>query len=231
MIDRRARRVGGPKATIVLADDQVMFREGLRKLLEQSGQVDVLATAGDGWQALDEVRTHKPQVLVAETALPGLNGLELTRHVGRDLPSIKVLLLSGSASVDFAPQALKAGAAGLVQKKAETLELVLAIKTVARGDSYFSSAIASSILTNYIQLMEDSQTEGGLTDREREILQMIAEGHGNQEIARACFISVKTVEAHKTNIMKKLALTSRNDLLMYAVRAQVAQGELGSDSK
>jgi len=203
----------------------------LRKLLEQSGQVDVLGTAGDGWQALEEARRHTPQVLVAETALPGLNGLELTRHVARDLPSIKVLLLAGSAGVDFAPQALKAGAAGLVLKKADVIELVLAIKTIARGDSYFSSAIAGSILASYLQLVENNQTQNGLTDREREVLQMIAEGHGNQAIASACFISVKTVEAHKTNIMKKLALTSRNDLLMYAVRNQVAQSQLGSESK
>ena len=208
-----------------------MFREGLRRLLEQSGQVEVLGAAGDGRQALDLARQLKPRVMVAETALPQLNGLELTRHMVRDLPYIKVLLLSGSSSVDFVPQALKAGAAGLVQKKAEVTELVLAIRAVARGDTYFSSAIAGSILSNYLQLVEQNEDHNGLTDREREILQMIAEGHGNQDIAAACCISVKTVEAHKTNMMKKLALNSRNDLLMYAVRLQVASSELPAEAK
>ena len=230
MIDRRTWRTSA-KVSIVLADDQVMFREGLRKMLEQSGQVEVVGAAGDGRQALDLAASLKPQVLVAETALPQLNGLELTRHIVRDLPYIKVVLLSGSGNVDFAPQALKAGAAGLVQKKAEVSELVLAIKAVARGDSYFSSAIAGSILSNYLRLVDQSPNENGLTDREREVLQMIAEGHGNQDIARACFISVKTVEAHKANIMKKLALANRNELLMYAVRSQVGGGELEAGAK
>jgi len=222
VIDRKARRPG-TKTTILLADDQVMFREGLRKLLEQSGQVDVVATAGDGRQALDLIGQLTPHVVVAETALPLLNGLELTRHVNRDFPFIKVLLLSGSASVDFAPQALKAGAAGLVLKKADVIELLLAIKAVARGDSYFSSAISGNILSRYLQLMDDTEEDRGLTDREREVMQMIAEGFGNQEIARACFISVKTVEAHKANIMKKLSLATRNELLMYAVRQDIAE--------
>jgi len=221
VIDRRARR-NGPKTTVLLADDQVMFREGLRKLLEHGGQVDIVGTAGDGRQALDMARDLEPQVAIVETALPVLNGLEVTRLLRRDLPSIKVILLSGSGGVDFAPQALKAGAAGLVLKKADVVELQLAIRAVARGDSYFSSSIAGSILTSYVQMLDEAEDRHGLTDREREILQMIAEGYGNQEIARACFISVKTVEAHKNNMMKKLSLGSRNDLLLYAVRQGMA---------
>src|SRR5579884_3906904 len=160
-----------------------MFREGLRKLLEHGGQVDIVGTAGDGRQALDMARDLEPQVAIVETALPVLNGLEVTRLLRRDLPSIKVILLSGSGGVDFAPQALKAGAAGLVLKKADVVELQLAIRAVARGDSYFSSSIAGSILTSYVQMLDEAEDRHGLTDREREILQMIAEGYGNQEIA------------------------------------------------
>ena len=221
MIDRRARR-NGAKTTILLADDQVMFREGLRRLLEQSGQVAVVGTAGDGREALELAGTLRPQVAVLETALPRLNGLEVTRIMRRDLPSISIILLSSSSGVDFAPQAVKAGAAGLVLKKADVVELLLAIRAVARGDTYFSSAIAGSILNSYIQLLDETEDRRGLTDREREILQMIAEGYGNQDIAKACFISVKTVEAHKNNMMKKLSLMSRNDLLLYAVRQGMA---------
>ncbi|HLQ32449.1 MAG TPA: response regulator transcription factor [Chloroflexota bacterium] len=222
MIDRRARR-NGAKTSILLADDQVMFREGLCKLLEASGHVHVLGTAGDGRQALDLVRDLKPQVAVLETALPALNGLELTRLIRRDHSQVRVILLTGSSGVDFAPQALKAGAAGLVLKRGDVIELLLAIRCVARGDTYFSSSLSGSILSSYVQMMEESNDRHGLTDREREVLQLIAEGYGNQDIAAACFISVKTVEAHKTNIMKKLSLKTRNELLMYAVRQGMAE--------
>jgi DNA-binding NarL/FixJ family response regulator len=222
VIDRRARR-NGAKTSILLADDQVMFREGLCKLLEASGQVHVLGTAGDGRQALDLVRDLKPQVAVLETALPALNGLELTRLIRRDHSQVRVILLTGSSGVDFAPQALKAGAAGLVLKRGDVIELLLAIRCVARGDTYFSSSLSGSILSSYVQMMEESNDRHGLTDREREVLQLIAEGYGNQDIAAACFISVKTVEAHKTNIMKKLSLKTRNELLMYAVRQGMAE--------
>jgi DNA-binding NarL/FixJ family response regulator len=169
------------------------------------------------------VRELKPRVAVLETALPVLNGLEVARLITRDYADVRVLLLSGSASVDFAPKALKAGAAGLVLKKSDVVELLLAVKVVARGDTYFSSSISGSILSSYIQMMDAADDERGLTDREREVLQMIAEGFGNQEIAQACCISVKTVEAHKNNMMKKLSLASRNDLLMYAVRQAISQ--------
>jgi two-component system response regulator NreC len=200
-----------------------MFRDGLRKLLEDSGQVQVLGMANDGRQALEMIRELGPQVAVMETALPVLNGLEATRLISRDYPTVKVILLSGSGSVDFAPKALKAGAAGLVLKNSDVIELLLAIRVVARGDSYFSSSISGSILTSYVQMMDETHDTHALTDREREVLQMIAEGFGNQDIADACFISVKTVEAHKNNMMKKLSLTSRNDLLMYAVRQAISQ--------
>jgi two-component system response regulator NreC len=222
VIDRRGRR-NGTKTSILLADDQVMFRDGLRKLLENSAQVQVLGVASDGRQALDLARQLRPQVAVLETALPVLNGLEVTRLITRDYPSVRVVLLSGSANVDFAPKALKAGAAGLVLKKSDVVELLLAIKIVARGDTYFSSSISGSILSSYLQMMEASEADHGLTDREREVLQMIAEGFGNQEIAQACCISVKTVEAHKNNMMKKLSLASRNELLLYAVRQAMSQ--------
>jgi two-component system, NarL family, response regulator NreC len=220
VIDRRARRTG-PKISVVLGDDQVMFREGLRKLLQAGGQIDVLGAAGDGRQALEMVRELRPRVAVLETALPLLNGLEVTRMLQRDHPSVRVILLSGSSGVDFAPQAIRAGAAGLLLKRAELLELQLAIRVVARGDTYFSSSISGSILSSYVHMM-DANEEHGLTDREREVLQLIAEGFGNQEIAQTCCISVKTVEAHKTNMMKKLALNTRNELLMYAVRNGMA---------
>jgi two-component system response regulator NreC len=199
-----------------------MFREGLCKLLQAGGQVDVVGTAGDGRQALELARELKPQVAVLETALPLLNGLETTRLLRRDMPGVRVVLLSATSNVDFAPQALKAGASGLVLKRADVVELQLAIKTVARGDSYFSSSISGSILASYVQMMDKGDDEHGLTGREREVLQLIAEGYGNQEIAEACCISAKTVEAHKANIMKKLSLTSRNELLMYAVRQGLA---------
>lgn len=222
MIDRSSRR-NGAKVSILLADDQVMFRDGLRKLLELTNQVQVLGMVSDGRQALEMLRELQPQVAVVETALPVLNGLELTRLITRDLPNIRVILLSGSSGVDFAPKALKAGAAGLLLKTSDVIELQLAIKVVARGDSYFSSSISGSILSSYVQMMDASEDGHGLTDREREVLQMIAEGFGNQDIAQACCISVKTVEAHKNNMMKKLSLASRNDLLMYAVRQAISQ--------
>ncbi|MGH2366494.1 MAG: response regulator [Chloroflexota bacterium] len=212
-----------PRTELLIADAHTMFREGLRQILERSGKVQVVGTAADGREALDLLHQLAPPVAVLDAALPKLNGLELTRIISRDVPRCRVILLSGSASVDFAPQALRAGAAGLVLKRADAVELLLAIRTVARGELYFSSTISGSILSGYLELMEQQEHDGedGLTGREREVLQMIAEGFSNQQIADECCISVKTVEAHKAHIMKKLALTSRNELLMYAVRKDV----------
>ncbi|HLY64136.1 MAG TPA: response regulator transcription factor, partial [Chloroflexota bacterium] len=139
MIERRARR-NGAKTSVLLADDQVMFRDGLRRLLESSGQVDVVGMAADGRQALELAREKQPRVAVVETALPVLNGLEVARIMKRDQPQVQVILLAGSNSVDFAPQALKAGAAGVVLKTSDVVELLLAIRLVGRGDTYFSSS-------------------------------------------------------------------------------------------
>ncbi|MDE3077883.1 MAG: response regulator transcription factor [Chloroflexota bacterium] len=210
------------RISLLLADDHAMFRDGLRQILERSGQIRVVASAADGREALDLIRQYKPAVAVLDVSLPKLNGLELARIATRETPSCRIILLSGSVNVDFAPRALKAGVAGLVLKRADAVELLLAIRTVARGDHYFSSTISGSILSGYLKLMEQESEDGnGLTAREREVLQLVAEGYSNQQIADQVCISVKTVEAHKAHMMKKLSLSTRNELLMYAVRQNV----------
>ncbi len=207
---------------VLIADDHAVIRQALRLLLEARPEVEVVADVGNGREAVDTAERALPDVVLMDMVMPGLNGLEATRQIRRRVPKTRVLMLTGYMEEDQILAALRAGASGYVVKKSDVTELLLGIQSVHRGNTYFSSAISEGDAVH--QYLWRARKDDGrsnydlLTSREREVLQLIAEGYSNQRIAGELFISVKTVEAHKAHIMSKLHAQNRTDLIRYAIR-------------
>ncbi len=214
---------------ILLVDDHAVIRQALRMLLESQPELEVVADVENGREAVAAVEKFNPDVVLMDVVMPGLNGLEATRQIRRAAPGTKVVMLSGFVDEDQLLDALRSGASGYIIKKSDVSELVLAIQTVYRGNSYFSSALSEGFdLAEVLYQSKRADQRTGmdaLTSREREVLQLIAEGHTNQGIANALFISVKTVEAHKAHIMAKLHARNRTDLIRYAIRKGIVRLE------
>jgi DNA-binding NarL/FixJ family response regulator len=203
---------------VVLADDHALVRAGFRALLEQLADVTVVADTGDGREALRLVAEHQPDILMTDISMPGLNGLEVLPRIARDHPGVRVLVLSMHGSEEYVLQALRTGAAGYLLKDAATAELEVAVKAVARGETYLSPAVSRHVVAGLVQRGSDSGTRDTITPRQREILQLIAEGKTTKEIARALNISVKTVETHRTQLMERLDIHDIAGLVRYALR-------------
>lgn len=210
------------KTTVLLADDHQVIREGLRTLIEQQADMEVMGEASNGRQAMELCLDLQPDVVVMDVAMPDLNGIEATRHVVEECPDTRVLALSMHADRHYAAGMLGAGAAGYVLKDCAFDELADAIRTVADGGRYLSREIEGVVLKDYVERLSG---EGGsssafsvLTDREREVLQLVAEGQTTREIAADLHVSVKTVESHRQNIMDKLEIRSIAKLTKYAIR-------------
>lgn len=214
---------------VALVDDHVVLRQALRMLLESHQGLEVVADCEDGREAVLAAQRLSPDVVLMDVVMPGLNGLEATRQIRRMNPSTRVIMLSGFVDEDQLLESLRAGASGYLIKKSDVSELVLAIQTVYRGNTYFSSALSSGFDLGEMlyQSRHPAQRTGVdvLTPREREVLQLIAEGHTNQGIANELYISVKTVEAHKAHIMTKLHARTRTDLIRYAIRKGIVRLE------
>jgi len=223
-------RAGGQRIRVLLVDDHAILRQALRQLLEQHAEVEVVGDASSGRDAIVATEKLLPDVVLMDMVMPGLNGLEATRQIRRRFPKTRVLILTGYMEDEQIIGALRAGASGYVVKRSDTEELMLGIQAVHRGNTYFSSAISDGDAVN--QYLWQAKKEDGkagyelLTSREREVLQLIAEGYSNQRIAQELFISVKTVEAHKAHIMSKLHARNRTDLIRYALR----KGLVGVDA-
>jgi two-component system response regulator NreC len=214
---------------VFIVDDHAVLRQALRFLLQGQPGIEVVGDASNGREALEAAETLQPDVVLMDMVMPGLNGIEATRQIRRRLPKTKVLILTGYMEDEQIAAALKAGAAGYIVKKSDVEELLLGIQAVYRGNSYFSSAIGNGALTDYLWQLRSNEGRVGydlLTSREREVLQLIAEGYSNQRIAQELFISVKTVEAHRAHIMSKLHARNRTDLIRYALR----KGIVGLDT-
>jgi len=214
---------------VLVADDHAVLRTSLCFLLGAQPGLEVVGEASNGREAVDLAEKLMPDVVLMDTIMPGLNGIEATRQIRRRLPKTKVLMLTGYLEDEHVAGALKAGASGYVVKKSELDELLLGIQAVHRGNPYFSSSIGDGDLTDYLWQLKSNAGRVGvdlLTAREREVLQLIAEGASNQGIAGQLFISVKTVEAHRAHIMTKLHAKNRTDLIRYALR----KGLVGMDS-
>ena len=214
---------------ILLVDDHAVIRQALRMLLESQPELEVVGDVENGREAVSAVEKLNPDVVLMDVVMPGLNGLEATRQIRRSSPSTRVVMLSGFVDEDQLLDALRSGASGYIIKKSDVSELVLAIQTVHRGNSYFSSALSESfdLAEVLYQAKRQDQRTGvdSLTSREREVLQLIAEGYTNQGIANELYISVKTVEAHKAHIMAKLHARNRTDLIRYAIRKGIVRLE------
>jgi DNA-binding NarL/FixJ family response regulator len=211
---------------VLLVEDHTLVRAGLRSLLQSFGGIQVVAEAGDGRDALRLVETHKPDLVLMDVAMPGLNGLEATTRLRKEFPGIRVLILSMYSNEEYVIQSLRAGAAGYLLKDAATTELDLAIKAIARGETYLSPAVSKVVVSDYVrrvggegsEVVADPSPYERLTPRQREILQLIAEGNTTKEIAHLLNISAKTVETHRMQLMGQLDIHDVAGLVRYAIR-------------
>ncbi|MEX2247108.1 MAG: response regulator transcription factor [Dehalococcoidia bacterium] len=228
-----APRAYAGRIRVLIVDDHTVLRQALRLLLEGQQEVEVIGDAANGREALDACERLHPDVVLMDMVMPGLNGLEATRQIRRRLPKTKVLILTGYMEDEQILAALRAGASGYVVKKSDVDELLLGIQSVHRGNTYFSSSISDGdAVQDYLWQAKRPESKSGyelLTSREREVLQLIAEGYSNQRIANELFISVKTVEAHKAHIMSKLHAQNRTDLIRYAIRKGIVGLDSGPD--
>jgi len=201
-----------------LAEDHTVVRQGLRSILEQQAGINVIAEAENGREAVQIAEKLKPDLVLMDFSMPELNGLEATRQIKQRVPEVKVLILTRHANQEYVKSILRAGASGYLIKKSAADELVLAIQSVCCGDSFLDSSISKMVIEGFLHRSEGETLEVKITPRQREVLQLIAEGHPNREIASILHISVKTVDNHRANLMGKLGLNSNADLIQYAIR-------------
>ena len=210
---------------IVIADDHDVVRRGLKSLLQDVPGWEVCAEANNGRVALEKIRQHKPNVVVMDVTMPELNGLEATRQVRKHYPDTEVLVLTMHESEQIAQEVLKAGARGYILKSDAGRDLVKAVEAVSKKQAFFTTRVTQMVsetnLRDGLGAVEASDIGSRLTPREREIVQLLAEGKSNKEVASALNISVKTVETHRTNIMRKLRFHSVGELVRYAVRNNI----------
>ncbi len=211
---------------ILVADDHEVVRRGLRTLLEAQPDLQVCAEAATGREAVEKAKECKPDLVVMDIGMPELNGLEATRKVLRVLPQTEVLILTMHESEQVVREVLAAGARGYVLKSDAARDLVTAVKALRQHKPFFTSRVAELVLKGYlsgVQAGDEEPSLPSLTPREREIVQLLAEGKSNKEVAVALAISVKTVEAHRANIMRKLNLHSISELVHYAIRNKIVE--------
>jgi two-component system, NarL family, response regulator NreC len=218
----RAQMAGQP-TTVALADDHAVVRAGLRALLSAEPDLRVVGEAADGLQAVQVAERLRPRVLVVDVMMPGLNGLEVTRQVHQRVPQTRVIVLSMHAHEPYVLEALRRGAAGYVLKDASADELVHAVRRVAAGERYLSAPLSERAIAAYVEKAQATPATAldpfeSLTTREREVLQLAAEGLGNPEIAARLSLSARTVEMHRGNLLHKLGLKTQTDVVRYALR-------------
>jgi two-component system, NarL family, response regulator NreC len=201
---------------IVIVDDHAVVRSGLRLLLEAENDVDVVAEAGDAREAVLTVRAEKPDVVLLDVTMPGESGIEVLPKLLHEAPEAKVLVLSMQDDPRYVREAFAAGASGYVLKEAADAEVVGAVREVAAGSSYVHPTLGARMITAEAEARAAAEADP-LSDREREVLRLLALGHTNQEIAKQLFISVRTAETHRAHIMQKLRLTTRAELVRYAL--------------
>jgi len=205
---------------VLVADDHAIVRHGLIRSIQQEQDMEVVGQASEGHKAVERARELTPNVVVMDISMPGLNGIEATRLIRRDAPETRVIGLSMHSARRFVTEMFKAGAAGYLLKDCEFDELAEAIRAVARGNTYITPAISSVVIESYIR-QPQQETDGAfsvLTAREREVLQLMAEGHSTRQVARRLYISPKTVEAHRLKVMRKLDIDNVAQLTKYAIQ-------------
>ena len=205
----------------MIADDHPLVRSGLRTLLERDGEFQVVAEAADGYEAIDLAVLHKPDVVLLDVGMPRLSGPDAAQSISQKLHSVRIVMLSMHSDEAYVLRALKAGARGYLLKASPEADVLAAVRAVAAGNAYFSPSITKLLVEEYVveaRRRGKEDTYDLLSTREKEILQLLASGKSNREIAEMLFISVATVETHRTNIFQKLHLHNLAELILYAVR-------------
>lgn len=205
---------------VIVVDDHTIVRDGICALLALVKDIDVVGEASSGSEALKMLKSLEPDVVLMDIAMPDMGGLEATRYICKEYPKMKVIALTQHDDKEFVFPVIEAGASGFISKMAASSELAAGIRSVFRGDSYVSPSVAKVLIEDYQQkgIRGSHDPYRQLTEREREVLRLVAEGHTTQEIADALVISPKTVEGHKTSLMTKLDIHNRTELIKYALR-------------
>lgn len=211
---------------VLLADDHVLVRAGIRSLLDAMAQVEVVGEAGSGEEALALAAQLRPDVVVMDIAMKGMNGLEATARLRERLLEVRVIVLSMYSSEEYVLQALRAGASGYLVKDAATSELEVALRGVVRGETWLSPSISRQTVEGYARRMGAAAEHDALTPRQREVLGMIARGRSTKEIAYELGLSVKTVETHRAQIMERLGIRDVAGLVRYAIRVGLAAADM-----
>jgi DNA-binding NarL/FixJ family response regulator len=203
---------------VMVVDDHPMWRDGVRADLESSGVASVVAEASDGGEAIERARDAMPEVVLMDLQLPTVSGVEATRRIVEETPHVKVLVLSASAEEADVLEAVKAGAAGYLLKSTPSAEVAAAVRRVRDGEPVFTPSLAGLVLSEFRRVATKDPAEPGLTPRENEVLKLVAKGYTYREIAEQLFVSVKTVQNHVQNILTKLQLRKRYELMRYAIQ-------------
>ena len=209
------------KFRVLLADDHQLMRSGVRLMLEREADLTVVGEASDGREAVALAKSLRPEVVVMDIGMPNLNGIEAAHQMTQEDPSLAIVIVSMHSDEGYVLRALNAGARGYLLKDSAEADLIKAVHAVAGGKSFFSPAVSKMLLDDYVRKLKRSGSEDAydlLTPREREILQLIAEGKSNKDIANLLNLSVYTVESHRSNLMEKLNLRGLPELILYAVR-------------
>jgi DNA-binding NarL/FixJ family response regulator len=209
---------------IVIVDDHPFLRTGLRHVLEEYPEFRVVGEAGDGWEGIRLAEKERPEVAILDIGMPNLNGIDAARQIRDAVPGVSIIVLSVHSDESYVLRALKAGARAYLLKQSAETDLIAAVKAVTQGKSFFSPAVSQMLLDDYMRQLRERDVEDTyelLTTREREILQLVAEGKSNKEIANLLHLSPYTVETHRANMMEKLNLHSVPELILYAVRKGV----------
>ncbi|WP_031088965.1 response regulator [Streptomyces sp. NRRL WC-3549] len=209
------------KTRILLADDHALVRRGVRLILDGEPDLQVVAEAGDGAEAIQMARSERPDLAVLDIAMPRLTGLQAARELSRTLPELRILMLTMYDNEQYFFEALKAGASGFVLKSVADRDLVEACRAAMRDEPFLYPGAVTALVRNYLDRVREGRDvpDRAITEREEEILKLVAEGHSSKEIAGMLVISVKTVERHRANLLQKLGLRDRLELTRYAIRA------------
>lgn len=209
------------KIRVLLVDDHALVREGIRSLLQLHGDIDVVGEASDGREAIQKAHELNPDVVVMDISMPFLGGIQATQQILKEKPTARIVVLSRHDSLVYARSLLEAGAQGYVPKKAVSTELAAAIRAVYHGDVFLHPSIAKAVTRDYVQLAQLERKKDPyerLSDREKEILKLLAEGYSSRQIAEQLYLAVKTVLNHRRNIMEKLGVENAAQLIKYAIR-------------
>ena len=210
---------------VVLADDHALVRAGIRSLLERLADVEVAAEVSSGAECVDAVSRLHPDLVLMDIAMAGASGLEAAAILQRQYPDVRVLMLSMHANEEYVSRALRSGARGYVLKDADISELELALRAVADGNVYLSPAVSKSMVDDYMRRVRSQGSPHALTERQQEVLQQIAEGKNTKEIAYRLKLSIKTIESHRAQLMKRLNIHDVAGLVRYAIRAGLVRPE------